>query len=528
MNLKIPSSHSSGLITRIPPHNLDAERAVLGAVLIDNTIMALLTEAHISWDMFYVTAHQMIYTAMNELYAHGQPIDYVTLSEELQKHNHLNMIGGPLYLKELEDSTASTANALYYANIVKDKATLREIIVKANSILSYVYYNEDSADISAILSKIKEEVYNLGIGVYDDDKLYLSTLKDEVLKLKDSPIVGETLPTGLVSVDQRLAGGLMKAELTVVGGRPGLGKSALAMQIATNIALQGKKTLVFSVEMPKHTLAQRYVANKMRISVSQIRSGDYPGASDPEHWDAPDELANVIIYDKVLMTIEDIIDTAKAINRTFPVGAGIDAIVVDYIHRLAEDKRKVSGDENDVAFLGRIAKGLKNLARDMNIAMLAVSQLSRGADRGNVSLGHLRGSGIIEQEADVVLLLEAIKTLAEQVDQVDQVDYESVEAEEFTEDEADEFDPNKASPYMLIKIEKGRNIPKCAIPYIFEGKYMNFREPSGNEMSLIMMACQARNVFVSHSQPAKQSKVDKTNKIKESATTLVDEDDIPF
>ncbi|MDH3891132.1 MAG: replicative DNA helicase [candidate division Zixibacteria bacterium] len=385
-----------------PPQSLEAEQAVLGCVLKDvgalHEVVEILTEEAV----FYSPKHQMVYRAILELYEKTEPCDITTVSNALLKDDKLTRLGGRVFLVELVESVAATANAKHYADIVLDKYLLRRTIEITNEI-SRSCYNLDQP-VSDLLDQAEAGIFGLSEkrlrrGFVPISKLIPSTFDQiEELQSPDSSLVG--LKTGFTEFDV-LTNGLHKGELIIIAGRPSMGKSALVMNMAENMAVnQNKSVGVFSVEMSAEALSLRMLCGRARVSQQKLRAGKLRD----EEWGrlsragGPLSESNIFIDDSPGLTALEM----KAKARRLKGQHGIDLIIIDYI-QMVQGSGRYENRQQEIAALSR---GLKTLAMELEIPVIACSQLSRqveqrGGDKRPV-LSDLRESGAIEQDADVV------------------------------------------------------------------------------------------------------------------------------
>lgn len=449
-------------IATIPPHNPDAERSVIGSILINPPCFAAIYEILNEETFFYLTTHQLIYAAMIKLFENSAPIDIVTVSEELHSIGKLNIVGGPVAIHQMQDSTPGGEHGVYYAKIVAQHATMRQILADLSKLEASIY---DGAMDDVI--KIIQEI--LSKPIHDINKSVQISLGTAVHKLLESNIIDEYIPTGLPLMDKKFAGGLWSKRLYVFGGRPSMGKSVLAEQIAINVALSGKTVLYFASEMSNTEIAQRYLASVYKIPLDDIMMGIYP---DPQDVKIPDEITkNIIIIDKGKIAPSEIVAHTKRLMLQHKISL----VIVDHIHRLSIEDRV--GDENGADYLTRCCAMLKNLAKDNDLAVVAMAQLNRAADSGNVKLRHLRGSGGIEAEADIAVLLDRL--------------------------------PIKEFKAINIHIGKGRYLRESQFTYVLDEPFVRFREPDPTEVVHIQNALFLSNEDKFDIQETKDNKEDK-------------------
>ena len=388
---------------RIPPHNLDAEKSLLGAMLLSRDAIAAAMETCGSED-FYKPAHAHIFDAINVLYNQGEPADPVTVADELARAGLLDSVGGLAALVALQADTPATTNASRYARIVEEHALLRRMISVAGEIAEMGYTIPD--DVAAALDHAESLVFNVAERRVTDslkplnELLYASMDRLEQLFDRGETITG--VPTGFVDLDERLYG-LQPNALIIVGARPGMGKTAFGLGMAAHAAVEARvPTLVFSLEMGNDEITNRLLVSEARVDSSRIRNGRLQEQDWPKIGDAVARLgdAPLFIDDNPNTTVMEI--RAKA-RRLKARQGGLGLIIVDYLQLMSG-----SSVENRQLEVSSISRGLKVLARELQVPVVALSQLSRQlearADK-RPTLADLRESGSLEQDADVVMFL---------------------------------------------------------------------------------------------------------------------------
>lgn len=388
---------------RIPPHNLDAEKSVIGAAMLSKDAMFDVME-EVTADDFYSKAHKEIFDAITDLQRNNTPVDLMTVVEELQKRNTLEVVGGRVYLATLSSEVPSVYNAREYAKIVAEKATLRNLIYAADSIASKGYdAKEDTLD---ILEFAEKKIFEIAQNKQHKDMAHIS----EILMTNLSEISDRTqhkggvtgVTSGLVDLDKKLSG-FQKSDMIVLAARPSMGKTAFALNVALNAALKGKaKVLIFSLEMSKEQLSQRLLSMESRVESQKMSTGDI----EPSDWDkiaaALDSIGkgDIVIDDTPGIKMMEI----KNKCRRMKAEMGLDMIILDYLQLMEGEKK---GDNRQQEITG-LSRGMKLLAREMDCPIIVLSQLSRAPDQRENHrpvLSDLRESGAIEQDADVVLFL---------------------------------------------------------------------------------------------------------------------------
>ena len=386
------------------PHNLEAEKAVLGAVLIHSTQINLAVELGIASQDFYRHAHQQIFDKMVSLSERNEVIDLVTLKEELNRAGNLNEVGGPAYIAALVDGVPKSTNVEYYAKIVKEKAILRSLIGSANKILSTAYQAE--ADSDEQLDRAEQSIFEIA-----DQRLKGGFVKlhellpggvETIEKLQEHKDFLTGVPTGFTELD-RLTSGFQPSDLVIVAARPAMGKTSLALNIAQYVGTKTEKTVgVFSLEMSKEQLFLRMLTSEARINARRFRDG-YLGSEEYKKLsDALGALgeASVFIDDSSSITVLEM--RAKA--RRLKSEHGLHLLIVDYL-QLMQGRGRF---ENRNLELASISRSLKSLAKELKVPVVALSQLSRAPESRSEhrpQLSDLRESGALEQDADVVLFI---------------------------------------------------------------------------------------------------------------------------
>jgi len=390
-------------LERLPPQNLDAEQAVLGSMLLEEDAIVqaaeLLDEA-----AFYKDAHRKIFTVLLALYKANVPVDLVTITEELKKRNLLDEVGGASYLATLTSVVPTAANAEHYCRIVKQKAILRNLIRATTQIAGECY--EEATEPDLLLDKAEALIFDIASKKLKRDAVAMKDIIKSSIEMIDTlyqrkgMITG--LPTGFVELDQQLAG-LQPAELIVVAGRPAMGKSSFALCVAEQAALiQKAGVAIFSLETSKENLVQRMLCSHARINAHNVRSGMLSTSDWPNLTKAAGKLSEAPIFIDDSPTLSVLELRAKA--RRLKSRHDISLVILDYLQLMSES----SYVENRQQEISVISRSLKALARELNVPVIAVSQLSRAPERRETfrpRLSDLRESGAIEQDADVVLML---------------------------------------------------------------------------------------------------------------------------
>jgi len=432
-------------LERLPPQNLDAEMAVLGSMLLEEEALVQALEV-LEEHAFYKDPHRKIFSALVTLYKNNVAVDLVTLTEELKKHDLLEDIGGPSYLATLTRVVPTAANAAHYCRIVKEKAILRSLIKASTLIASECY--EDATEPDLLLDRAEARIFDIASKRVKGEVMAIKELIKSAIETIDTLYQRKGFITGLATgfseLDPMLAG-LQPADFIVVAGRPAMGKSSFALCVAEHIALIQKiPVAIFSLEMSKEHLVQRMLCSHARINAHNVRSGMLSTSDWPKLTQAAGKLseASLFIDDTPGVSILEI--RAKA--RRLKSRHGIGLLILDYLQLMEEPTRS----ENRQQEIALISRNLKALARELDIPVMAVSQLSRAPERRETfrpRLSDLRESGSIEQDADVVLLL-------------------------FREDYYNPMDENKGIAEVIIS--KQRNGPTGTVKLAFIKEYTRF------------------------------------------------------
>ena len=390
---------------RVLPQDLEAEKAVLSALLLDNrAIHTILTE--IKPQDFYHPAHQQLYQSMLALQDENEPVDLHTLSDYLNGQKTLDAIGGPVFLAEIADYEATAANVVQHARIVRDKSIKRSLIQVATEIVEAGYDPSDRAEhlLDVAESKVFEIAQQKARVSFEtlDAELHGAIDYIEALMQRSGELTG--VPTGFKDLDED-TGGLQPGELVIVAARPSMGKTALALNMARNAAVDhGKKVAIFSLEMTKRSLVLRLLSSEAKVDFTAFRKGFGTTSAHERLAAAANGLSNAQIWldDSGTITILEI----KAKCRRLKSEHGLDLVLVDYL-QLAHGDHPAARKDLEIA---EISHGLKALAKELDIPVVALSQLNRGPeqrdpDKRRPNMGDLRESGAIEQDADVIAFI---------------------------------------------------------------------------------------------------------------------------
>lgn len=398
---------------RVPPQNIEAEQAVLGAMLIDKEAIAKATEV-LSADDFYREAHRVIFSAMLELYNKNEAVDMVTVTEILKRDNKLEDIGGIAYITSLANVVLTAANVKYHAEIVAEKSVLRQLVRVSTEIAAMGY--EANENVGTLLDTAESRILEISNRKKKNDFTAINDILMDSVQSIESLLQNKGgltgLPAGFADLD-KLTSGLHPSDFIILAARPSMGKTALALNIVQNVALRAHKVIggeprsvaFFSLEMSKEQLVNRMLCAEAGIDSQRLRVGEMRDEDWTHLWDACDTMSRAKIYidDTAGITAMDMRSRARRLKAEH----GLDLIVVDYLQLMqGSGKRNNSGDRQQE--VSEISRSLKALARELDVPVLALSQLSRSVESRQVKrpmLSDLRESGSLEQDADIVAFL---------------------------------------------------------------------------------------------------------------------------
>lgn len=391
------------MIGRIPPHSLEAEQSVLGAMILDKEAINTAIEI-IRPDDFYKEANKEIFESILLLFNKNEPVDLITLSEELKRRGTLENTGGVTYLANLSSGVATTANTKYYCKIVEEKAILRRLIRASDEVIAKSY--EDSDEVNSIIETAEKSIFDITQGRNREgfspiSEVLLSSFSQiEERAANQGALTG--LTTGFTDLDHKISG-LQKADLILLAARPSMGKTAFGINIATNAALKaGAQVAIFSLEMSKEQLVQRMISATAHVDLQKIISGSLA----EDEWIqiinsmSPLSQAGVYIDDTPGISLMEM----KAKCRRLKIEKGLDLVMIDYLQLMQLEGKQESRQQE----ISSISRGLKALAKEMECPVIALSQLSRAPELRSDHrpiLSDLRESGAIEQDADIVMFL---------------------------------------------------------------------------------------------------------------------------
>lgn len=390
-------------MTRIPPHSVESEQSILGSILLDKDAIITVTET-IKPDDFYKEAHKIIYECMITLSNKGEPIDLITLTEELRKQGHLNDIGGISYITSLSTIVPPTSNVKYYADIVKEKSVLRKLIKASNEIINLGY--SGATKIEDVLEQAEKSIFDISQEKTSDDfksiNLVLMDAYDMIEKLytNKSDVTGIT--TGFKDLNKKI-NGLQRTDLILIAARPAMGKTAFSLNLVQNAALKGDASVaVFSLEMSKEQLVQRMLSSQSSVELKKIKTGTLNDNDWPRIIDAMAVLSDAKIHIDDTPGIK--ISELRSKCRKLKIEKGLDLVLIDYLQLMEGEGNNESRQQE----ISKISRSLKILAKELNCPVVALSQLSRAPEQRadhRPMLSDLRESGAIEQDADIVMFL---------------------------------------------------------------------------------------------------------------------------
>ena len=446
---------------RIPPQSLETEKALLGALMIRPDAMNDITD-QLSPDAFYAEKHRILYRAMLALWGKNEPIDIESVRAKLADSNHLESIGGVSYLADLASEVPAASNAAHYANLVQKKYVLRSLI-DAGEFVAELGFDE-ATELDDTLDKAEKKVYEIAhsstLSKFVSVKETLTDAWERLEHLQENKGELRGIPTGFKDLDQLLAG-LQKSDLVILAARPSMGKTALALDIARQTAVKHGTTVgIFSLEMAAQQLVDRMVAAEAKVNSWNLRTGNIRDADDFERIrDAYDRLSRAPIF------IDDSPSSnvlkMRAVARRLKREQGLGLLIVDYLQLMVPTGARAS--DSLVQQVTEISRSLKVLARELDVPVLALSQLSRAVEqrRGKPRLSDLRDSGSIEQDADVVMFIHREDKMSDNQDR-----------------------PNVAE----ILVEKHRNGPVGSIELYFDDKRTTFVSMEKSDLSMLEAA----------------------------------------
>ncbi|MGD9009061.1 MAG: replicative DNA helicase [Desulfobacteraceae bacterium] len=438
-------------LQKLPPQSLEAEESILSAILLDNSTLLDVLEI-LKPEDFYRSAHQKIFAGISELFSKAEPVDLVTLTNLLRDNDDLESIGGATYLARLVDTVPSAVNVEHYARIVRDKSSLRRLIAKANEITQHCY--EDAGNLDDVLNFAESAVFEISedkhqAAFHPISKIIESNI-DALEERQGQRALVTGVPTGYTRLDH-MTSGLQGSDLIILAARPSMGKTAMALNIARNAAVEANlQVAIFSLEMSKEQLSERMLCSEARVDSNRLRGGFL----NPEDWHHITEAASVL--SEAPLFIDDSPDISATSIRTksrrLKMDKGLDLIIIDYLQLM---KGRTATERRDLE-ISEISRALKLLAKELNVPVIALSQLNRKLEERSdkrPQLSDLRESGALEQDADVVAFIYRDEVYNK-----------------------DENNPNRGTAEIIVA--KQRNGPTGFVPLTFLGAYTRFENPA--------------------------------------------------
>ena len=441
------STAKDPILQKIPPQSIEAEASILSAILLDNSTLLDVLEILLP-DDFYRMAHQKIFGGISQLFSKAEPVDLVTLTSWLRDKNQLEEIGGAAYLSSLVDTVPSAINVAHYARIVRDKAALRRLIVRANDITQRCY--QDADDLDLVLDFAESAVFEISENrhraAFHPIEKIIETNIDALEERQGNRALVTGVPTGFLRLDT-ITSGLQGSDLIILAARPSMGKTAFALNVARHAAVEANLPVaVFSLEMSKEQLSMRMLCAEARVDSSRVRSG-FLSSDD---WGRITEAAGVLSGAPIM--IDDSPDISATSIRTksrrLKMDKGLGLVIVDYLQLM---KGSQSLERRDLE-ISEISRSLKLLAKELNVPVLALSQLNRKLEERSdkrPQLSDLRESGALEQDADVVAFIYRDEVY-----------------------NRDENNPNRGTAEIIVA--KQRNGPTDIVPLTYLNAYTRF------------------------------------------------------
>ena len=397
---------------KIPPNNPEAEQACIGALLLDPDALSVVLR-YIRPDDFYINAHAEIYSAIIALHEKGQKADLITLTDEMKLAGSLDKAGGPGYIANLTSMTPSAANVEYYARIIQEMSTRRNLIRLAALVTSLAY--DDTQETGPILDQIQSKIFeitqNRKTASYHSIKDLIPEVITVIEQLSNNPNAFTGIPSGLTDLDA-MTSGFQNSEFIVIGARPSVGKTALALTIASHIAINMKiPAAFFSLEMSEHALMNRIISSEAQVPGERIRTGRLRSSDLNDLMDAAGRIyeAPLYIVDMPNMKLLEL----RTMARRLVLERSVKIIFVDYITLITHENADLPRWEQ----ISAISRSIKSLARELDIPIVALSQLKREAEGKQPNLADVRESGSIEQDADLILFLHRDREINKTADQ---------------------------------------------------------------------------------------------------------------
>ena len=434
-------------LLKVPPQNLEAEQSILGGILLENQAINTVLE-YLGGDDFYSEAHRKLFAAILELNEKSEPCDLITLSECLRSRNQLDVIGGMTYLASLVDNVPSAANIAYYAKIVKQKAIIRKLIGTATEILTKSYSH--GSDIDTLLDEAEHSIFEISQNKIKPSFFPLKEIIKDSFKTierlfeKKDLITG--VPTGFEKIDD-MTSGFQNSDLIIIAGRPSMGKTSFALNIAQHAAIEAERPVaIFSLEMSKEQIAMRMLTSEARVDSQRVRKGFLREGDWPKLTTAAGRLADARIFidDTPAITVLEM----KAKARRLKAEHGLGMVVLDYLQLMKGSSYSDSREQE----ISEISRSMKALAKELNIPVVALSQLNRRVEerpQKRPQMADLRESGAIEQDADVIMFI-------------------------YRDEVYNKSEDNPEKGLAEIIVEKQRNGPTGSVKLKFQNEFTRF------------------------------------------------------
>lgn len=388
------------------PHSNEAEQSILGAMLVYQNVTSVVYDQGLDTKDFYLDIHQRIFSAMMDIVNQGKPVDVLTVITRLQDTEQLNLVGGADYIVKLSDSAISSANSIYYIEMIKSRAHLRRLIETAQLIADEGF--DAASDLDEVMDKAERDILNVTRSRkatdFKSSREVISTVMQELIKLRASDNRVTGIKTGYHDLD-KMTNGFQRGDLIILAARPAMGKTAFALNLALNASFYNPGAVaIFSLEMPAEALMKRILSAKSAVESSKLRSGFI----DDVEFNKLNESANELMATKIFVDDSSNIKISEVFSKCRKLNSehGLDLVVIDYLQLISGSGK--GGSDNRQQEISEISRSLKGLAREMECPVIALSQLSRSVESRpdkHPMLSDLRESGAIEQDADIVMFL---------------------------------------------------------------------------------------------------------------------------
>ncbi len=447
---------------KVPPQAVELEEAVLGAIMLEKDALTAVIDI-LKPEVFYKDAHRKIYEAIARLFAKSEPVDILTVTEELKNTGELDLVGGPYYITQLTNRIASAANVEYHVRIISQKYIQRELIRISSDIIKEAY--EDTTDVFDLLDKAEQGLFSVSETNlrrnYDDMQSLVKEAITEIQAARDQEAHLRGVPSGFTGLD-RVTSGWQRSDLIILASRPGMGKTAFTLSMARNIAVEFKKSVaIFSLEMSSVQLVTRLISSETQLSADKLRKGNL----ENYEWEQLNAKINNLVDSKIYIddTPALTIFELRAKCRRLKAQHNIDIIFIDYLQLMSGTAESRGNREQEIS---TISRSLKSLAKELDVPIIALSQLSRAVEtRGGSKkpiLSDLRESGAIEQDADIVMFIY-------------RAEYYKIDVDE---------DGNSTAGMAEVSIAKHRNGALKDVPLRFVAKYARFEDAETDEFDI--------------------------------------------